>query len=63
MFSDAAENFLDFKDDPFFDADDLESELKFQGQDKEDPHAEPEQGPVNNTFFTSTLSIPSQVPS
>jgi len=45
MFSDAAENFLDFKDDPFFDADDSESELKSQGQDKEDPYAEPEQEP------------------
>jgi len=43
MFSDAAENFLDFKDDPFFDADDSESELKSLGQDKEDPYAEPEQ--------------------
>ena len=51
MFSDAAENFLDFKDDPFFDADDSESELKFQGQDKEDPYAEPEQGPVHIYFF------------
>jgi len=45
MFSDAAENFLDFKDDPFFDADDSESELKSQGQEKEDPYAEPEQEP------------------
>jgi len=45
MFSDAAENFLDFKDDPFFDADDSESELKSHGQDKEDPYAEPEQEP------------------
>jgi len=45
MFSDAAENFLDFKDDPFFDADDSESELKSLGQDKEDPYAEPEQEP------------------
>jgi len=45
MFSDAAENFLDFKDDPFFDADDSESELKTLGQDKEDPYAEPEQEP------------------
>jgi len=45
MFSDAAENFLDFKDDPFFDADDSESVLEFQGQDKEDPYAEPEQEP------------------
>jgi len=43
MFSDAAENFLDFKDDPFFDADDSESELKSLGQ--EDPYAEPEQEP------------------
>ena len=57
MFSDAAENFLDFKDDPFFDADDSESELKSQGQDKEDPYAEPELGLVNNIFFTSTFSI------
>ena len=60
MFSDAAENFLDFKDDPFFDADDSESELKSLGQ--EDPYAEPEQGLVTNTFFTSNLSIQSQVP-
>jgi len=45
MFSDAAENFLDFKDDPFFDADDSESELNFRGQEKKDPYAEPEQEP------------------
>jgi len=50
MFSDAAENFLDFKDDPFFDADDSEWE--------EDPYAEPEAEPEHEAQQEDTKPEP-----